>query len=287
MKRVLSIVLISLLLCGCKNDKTVDLQTINDFKYDEVSDLPFDLHSQEYMLVRASDFSVLYKKDTDKRIYPASLTKIMTLDTVLHCVNNLDETSYVSSEQVQELIAEDASLAYIHTDTDYSIRDLLYALMLPSGADGAVALENYFTNHNMNLIDEMKKQLINLGCNDTNFMNTTGLHDDNHYTTLDDLLTIVMDVLSFDEGRKLLETRKYEMTDGIKLTSTLMHINDKTAHVLGGKTGYTPESGQSVIVLYTANNRSYILLLANAMGDRSLGQYWHYEDAMELMEKLY
>ena len=237
MKKLL-VVLICLMLCGCKQEsKSVDLNSINNFNTDNIDSLDFDIHSAEYLIVRMSDLNVMYEKDSDKRIYPASLTKLMTLDTVLNNVADLNETSYVTYEQVQELIIEDASLAYIKTDYDYSMRDLLYALILPSGADGAVALENYFEKHNMNLVEQMNVQASKLGLKNSNFVNTTGLHDDNHYTCLDDLFKIVMDVLSFEDGRKLLETMHYQMEDGTTLLSSLFLIRDKKAIVLGGKTG--------------------------------------------------
>ena len=73
----------------------------------------------------------------------------------------------------------------------------------------------------------------------------------------------------------------------LELGSSLRFINVDNADILGGKTGFTDESGQSVIVLFKANNRSYILMVANAMGDYSLEQYWHYEDAMEIIDRLY
>ena len=292
MKKLLTILIICLLLCGCnnkpENNKSVDLNAINIFNYDNIKQFEFDLHSQEYMLVRMSDLNVLYSKYADKKIYPASLTKLMTADVALNLVKDLNETSSFSYEQYVQLINDDASLAYLNIGQEYTIRDLLYALILPSGADAAVALENYFTNHNMVLIDEMNKQLKKLGCNDSNFVNTTGLHDDNHYTTLNDLFKILMDVLSYEDGRKLLETMSYKMEDEKVMHSSLRFIRDNKAHALGGKTGYTSESGQSVIVLYKANNRSYILMLANAMGDPyHKEEFWHFDDAMEILNKLY
>lgn len=286
MKKIL-IILICLLLCGCQNNKSVDLDSINNFSYDEITDLDLNLHSQEYMLVRLSDFTVLYSKDVDKRIYPASLTKLMTLDTVLNCCDDLDEVSYVTDEQVKDLIEQDASLAYIKVNHEYTLRELLYALILPSGADGAVGLENYFSSKGTSLVEQMKIQLDRLGCSDTNFVNTTGLHDDNHYTTLNDLLKIVMDVLRFEEGRTILKSLHYKANDNTFFSSSLRVIHAENVNVFGGKTGYTPESGQSVIVLYEANNRSYLLMLANAMGSYHDNQYWHYEDAMDLMNYLY
>lgn len=287
MKKIL-LVLICILLCGCKpEEKYVDLNMINNFIYDDISTFDFDLHSQEYLLFRASDLKMMYSKDADKKIYPASLTKLATLDTVLNLVEDLNATSSISNEQFWDLISEDASVAYIQTDYDYTIKDLLYALILPSGADAAVALENYFTNQNMNLVEEMNKQLSKLGCNDTNFVNTTGLHDDDHYTTLNDLLKIVMDVLSFEQGRELLETTSYKTEDNIRLRSTLKMLGNNKATILGGKTGFTDESGQSVIVLYKANNRSYILMIANAMGDPYSDEFWHFEDTLEIINQLY
>lgn len=286
MKKIICI-LLCLLLCGCKNNKTIDIDSINNFNNDDAKEFDFDVHSPEYMLIRMSDLKIQYAKNTNNVIYPASLTKLATLDTVLNLVGDLNDVSYVTYEQVEQLIIEDASLAYIKRDYDYSILDLLYALILPSGADAAVALENYFTNKGMNLVEEINKHLKIIGCKNTNFVNTTGLHDDNHYTTLDDLFIVLVDILEFDEGRNILESMYHKMADGLFLTSSLRFIVDDDTQPLGGKTGFTPESGQSVIVLYRAHNRSYALMLANAMGDYKNKQYWHFEDAMEIMKRLY
>lgn len=288
MKKVI-LILICILLCGCnsKPEKHVDLNSINEFDFSDVSKLNFDIHSKEYMIVRLSDFKVLYQDKNDIKIYPASLTKIMTLNAVLHNVSDLSSRSSFTYEQLIDLINDDASLAGIKVDYEYTIEELLYALILPSGADAAIALSNYFEKNNMNLVEKMNEQLRVLGCNDTNFVNVTGLHDDNHYSTLDDLLKIVMDTLSFEQGRKVLETLHYKMEDNTFLKSSLGFIHSTNAKVLGGKTGYTDESGQSVLVLYKANGRSYLLIVANAEGSPRLDQYWHYEDAMEIMKHLY
>jgi len=287
MKKII-VFIICILLCGCsKNEKHVDIDSINNFNYENVSELNYDIHSQEYLLVRMSDLNVLYSKDSDKKIYPASLTKLLTLDTVLNSVEDLNQTSSVTYEQVQDLINDDASLAYIKSDYEYSIKDLLYALVLPSGADAAVALENYFTKHNMNLVEQMNIQANALGLENSNFVNTTGLHNDNHYTTLNDLFKVVLDVLSFDEGRMLLETMNYQSKDNLNIKSSLSLLQDEEAIILGGKTGFTTESGQSVIVLFKKNNRSYILAVANAMGNPYNDEYYHFEDVIEIIYNLY
>ena len=287
MKKIL-VLLICLLLCSCEA-KTFNhnYDDIHEIDYSSARTFDFDIRSNEYMLVNLSEFKVEYCKDNDLRIYPASLTKLMTLDTVLNTFDDLSATSSISNEQIIDLISQDASLASLQADYEYTLYDLLYGLMLPSGADAAIALENYFIENNLNLMEQMKLQLDKLNCNDTNFVNSTGLHDDNHYTTLNDLLKILLDVLSFESGREILETVNYLSEDHILFRSALQLINVDGVKVLGGKTGYTDESGQSVIVLYKANNRSYALFLANAMADSYYKQRYHLDDAMEIMNQLY
>ncbi len=287
MKKIL-VLLICLLLCSCET-KTFshNYDDIHDIDFSNTKTFDFDIRSNEYMLINLSEFKVEYCKDNDKRIYPASLTKLMTLDTVLNTFDDLSLTSSISNEQINDLINLDASLASLQADYQYTLYELLYGLMLPSGADAAIALENYFIDNGLDLIEQMNLQLDKLSCNDTNFVNSTGLHDDNHYTTLNDLLKILLDVLSFESGRTILETVNYLSEDHILFRSALQLINVDGVRVLGGKTGYTDESGQSVIVLYKANNRSYALFLANAMADSYYKQKYHLDDAMEIMNQLY
>lgn len=290
MKKYIWLLCTLLLLCGCNNSENsehVDIQNINEFDFEDSSVFDFDVHSQEYVLIRLSDFKVLNSLDTSKIIYPASLTKIMTLNIVLHKVNNLQDTSYITREQILDLIYQESSLAGLKADYPYTMEELLYALILPSGGDGAIAISNYFTDHNMDIMEEIAKQLKVLGCNNTNFVNPIGLHDDKHYTTIDDLLKIIMDTLSFEKGRQVLQTLYYRMSDESFMRSSLSVLQKSNYSILGGKTGYTPESGQSVMVLFRHNNRSYLLMVCNAMGQPRYDQFYHYEDALEIMEHLY
>lgn len=286
MKKMI-LILLCAMLCACHTENTIDINSINEIDANNSVEVDLKLHSNAYLIARISDLKILYSKNDDKRIFPASLTKLMTLDTVLHTMENLDNTSSISKEQIDDLINQDASLAYLYPNREYSIRDLLYALILPSGADAAVALENYYSARGLKLIDLINEQLIEIGCNNTKFINTTGLHDDNHYSTISDLFTIVMDILKYEDGRKILETLEYKIDDTLTVYSTINSIRNPITDVLGGKTGFTEESGQSVMVLYRKNNRSYILFVLNAMGDYSQKQYWHYEDAVEIMKNLY
>ena len=288
MKKLFLIILIGLTLCSCKEQvqRTYDSSAVNTLD-DQGVFLPFELHSYGYLLADLKDFTILYKEHADEKIYPASLTKILTMSTVLSLFDDLEDTSYVTNEQVQRLIYEDASLAYIQRDYLYSIKDLLYALVLPSGADAAVALENYFLLHGLDLVEEMNSHAEELGCTSSHFVNTTGLHDDDHYSSLDDMFLIAMDALQYEEGRKILTSLKYELQDGLKVYSTVGYILNNETQVLGGKTGYTPEAGQNIMVLYRYHNMPYILITCGAPGSAAKRKYYHYEDALKIFSQLY
>lgn len=287
MKRKVLIFLLILLLCSCRKEQTpFDSKYINRLT-DHSRQLPFTIHSRGYLIVDLADFDILYAENNDRRIYPASLTKVLTLDAVLHLADDLDDVSYVTNQQVEDLIVEDASLAYIQRDYPYSLKDLLYALNLPSGADAALALENYFNARGIDLVEEMNRLAESLGCRDSHFVNTTGLHDDDHYTTLDDMFLIVMDTLTFTEGRKVLTTLNYRMEDDLRISTGIRNTYNYKTHVLGGKTGYTPEAGQNIIILYRHRSRPYVLLTCNAMGSYLYDQYWHFDDALKIFDELY
>ncbi len=288
MKKTIPILAIILTLCSCAKEQafSVDTSSINvmDYSAEPIED---DIHSAEYLVIDISDCDYLFSKDSDVRMYPASLTKLVTLDAVLTLAEDLYDMSYVTYEQVEDLIAEDASLAYIQRDYPYTLMDLLYALVLPSGADAALALENYFAGKGISLVDEMNRRMEELGGTNSRFVNTTGLHDDNHYTCLDDLYLVVMDILKYKEGRQILNALKMELEDGTMVHTTMgVAYREHGFDILGGKTGYTPEAGQNIIALCKYRGRSYLVMFANAYGNRRLNQYWHYDDVERVFEYL-
>ena len=289
MKKIFYLLLIILLCASCsKEEFSYDYDSVNELKEIEENKFDFDLHSQSYLLADMSELEVLYRYNTSSRIYPASLTKLFTLDTVLHYADDLGDTSYLTSDQLRMLIEEDSSLAGIYADRSYSLEELLYALILPSGGDAALALENYFADRGMDLVDLMNQRCSEMGCSNSSFTNTTGLHDDELYSCVDDIFTCYLDILSFEKGRQIMETMNYTLNDGVKVSSTIAYVQGTKAKILGGKTGYTPESGQSISILYKEDAHSYLLILTNAMGgSASQHLYYHYEDALTIFENLY
>jgi len=290
MRKIVYCLTCLLLLTACtpsKEIEKIDISTINQINDSDADKFDFSLHSAGYILVRLNDLKILYKDNSSERIYPASLTKIFTLNAVLKKVENLDDTSSVTSKQMDHLIAQESSLAGLQTDRQYSISDLLYALILPSGGDAAVALENYFASIDLDLVEEMNNVATSIGCKNTNFRNTTGLHDDKHYTSLDDLLLCIMDCLNYSQGRQLLESISYKLSDGEVVKSSLYNLRNDKVNILGGKTGFTLVAGQLIIVFYEVDNRTYLLMLSNSDGNSYLEQYYHFEDCINIFERLY
>ena len=221
-------------------------------------------------------------------MYPASLTKLVTMDAVLNLSEDLSDHSSVTYDQVEALIDEDASLAYIQRDYPYTLSDLLYGLILPSGADAALALENYYDSLGISLVDEMNTLCQELGCTMTHFTNSTGLHDDDHYTCLNDLYLVVRDILKFEKGREILNSLSHTLEDGTVVRTTMgVAYRDLDFVILGGKTGYTPEAGQNIITLCKDKGRSYLVMTGNAYGNYSENQYWHYDDVVKIFEYMH
>lgn len=289
MKKILVSLLILFVICGCESKEVIarEDRTINQIDYSESKEFPFELNSNYYLLMRLNDFKVLYAHRSDEVIYPASLTKVVTLNTALRLCDDINATSGLSYDEYYSLLEQNASIAYLKPGEEYTVKDLLFALILPSGADAALAISDYYESKGYDFIEEMNRQAESLGLLNTHFVNTTGLHDDDHYTSLDDYLIYVLDTLKYYEGREVLETLHYTLEDGLNVKSTILPVTNKYVTVFGGKTGFTGEAGQCILVLYECDNRSYLLLLANAPGNPGYGEYLHYEDTIKIFKELY
>lgn len=293
------IVLLSLILSGLiyalykienRNEVFDKELTVNEIDYSEMKELDLDLYSKSYMLVRLNDFKVLYGKNIFEKFYPASLTKVVTLDTVVKNVDNLNDYSYISNNDYARLIEANASLAGIKVNYDYTLKDLLYALVLPSGGDAGLALENYFSSQGKDLISLMNSNLSSLGIKDSHFTNTTGLHDESLYTTLDDYARVVIDTLNNADAKEILKSYRYTLDDGITVRSTLRSLENyfDEITIYGGKTGFTGEAGENLMVLYSTGGRSYLLILASAPGNPYVAnENYHFIDAVSVLEYLY
>lgn len=211
-----------------------------------------DFSFSSAILIDLKNNEVLAADNAEDRMYPASLTKIMTLIVAVENCTDLDKTFTMTADIIDPLYLENASVAGFSAGENITVRDMLYGLILPSGADAAVGLAEFVAGSEAEFVKLMNEKVKTLGLKDTRFMNASGLHHPNHYSTCHEMALILEYALKNDTMLKILSTYQYTTTptaehpEGILLTSTLfsrMYGNEpECAFVVGGKTGYTIEA---------------------------------------------
>lgn len=211
---------------------------------------------------------VLAGSNLDAKLYPASLTKIMTILVACENIKSYDDTYTFKEEDFVKLVEEDASMAGFKAGEKVTAKDLLYGAILPSGADATVGLANLVSGSEAEFVKLMNQRAKELGLKNTNFVNASGIHDPNHYTTVNDMLVIMKVANHNVTCRNVMCTFDYTTSrtqqnpDGIHLTCILggrlqgFYIdkngngqNDDTASIEGGKTGFTNESKSCLATL--------------------------------------
>ena len=187
-----------------------------------------------------------YAQNIFNKMYPASITKVMTaLVTLKNC--SLDETVTVG-EECQD-IESGSSVCMIEPGDQLTVEQLLYGLLLNSGNDAAMSLAVYVGGTVDNFVNMMNEEAASLGATGTHFANPHGLHDENHYTTAYDIYLMFQEALKYDAFQEIIGSSEYYsifIRDndkyGIMWQSTnYYHIGEATppqdVEVIGGKTG--------------------------------------------------
>lgn len=247
-------------------------------------DIWVDIYSSNAILVDLTTNEVIYARNPDKITYPASLTKMMT---VLVAIENLPSTEMVVDVDFNHLYEEEAALAGFSNGQVVSGDDLLYGTMLPSGADAALTLAKYVAGSEAGFVELMNQKAKELGMNHTHFTNVTGLHDDNHYSTVKDLAILVKAALYNDKFREVYSAKFYttDAKPNLVFTSRMFdRLSSSTfgnVEILGGKTGFTYEAGLCLASYATDGNHEYALVTTHANGSTYTPQY-HVLDAVYL-----
>ena len=151
------------------------------------------LYAVSAILMEASSGLVIFEKNADQIMYPASTTKIMTALLAIMC-GDLDMTCTVSAEAVT-FYEDDVTTADLREGEELTLRDLLYATLVQSANDAANAVAEAVSGSISGFVDLMNEAAALYGCTNTHFVNPNGLHDDNHYTTVRDMALITREAL--------------------------------------------------------------------------------------------
>lgn len=258
---------------GNGTDSAAD--TDQDISFSEIVQLD-TLNSPYAVLMDASTGEVLAEQNADTQMYPASLTKILTAVTAMESVNSLDEIVTMPYEIYAALYEEGASMAGFEAGEQASVRQLLYGVILPSGAECCIALADLIDGSESAFVQRMNEKAQALGMSSTHFVTCTGLHDAQHYSTVRDIAVLLQYALQSSDFREIFTTHSYSVAptaqhpEGFTFYSTMFQsLGDASVtggEILGGKTGYTEEAGLCLASLAQVNGREYILVTAGAPG---------------------
>ena len=231
------------------------------------------------IIVDMAENRVVASRNSGVKMYPASMTKVMTLYVAALYIPESElysKTYRMTNEIINPLYLANATRAGFVDSEDVLLIDYMYGTILPSGADSTVALSNYIAGSEEGFAELMNKTAKELGLKNTHFTNSTGLHDPNHYTTAYDMSVIVNAAMQNEVCRKVLSTLSYtthstpQHPEGITLYSTalvrLSPYNTSKLEFFAGKTGFTDEARQCLAsVSRTADGKEYIMVTGHAV----------------------
>jgi D-alanyl-D-alanine carboxypeptidase len=211
--------------------------------------LLFDLSSKE----------VLYAQGAFERVYPASITKIMTAMLALK-YGNMSDLVTITQENVT--LEEGSQVCGFYAGDQLTMEQLLNCLLVYSGNDAASAIAEHIGGTAENFVAMMNDYAAELGCTGTHFTNPHGLQDENHYTTPYDIYLMLKEALNYPDFTAITQQSDYTVTytryDGTEMSTYLAATDHyltgeatapKNVTVLGGKTGTTSLAGNCLALL--------------------------------------
>ncbi|MBO7148709.1 MAG: D-alanyl-D-alanine carboxypeptidase [Clostridia bacterium] len=226
--------------------------------------------------------SVIAEKDSGARVAPASLTKIMTAIVILENAQDLDASVTVSPKLYDKLYREGASMAGFLPGEKVTLRDLLYGIMLPSGAEAAAAAAEYIAGSDSALVDMMNAKALEMGLSNTHFENIYGFDAEGHYSNAAEMAQILIYALENEQFREISSTQRYTVRptnkhpDGFTMKSTVFSkLGGKTpeeAMIYGGKTGFTYDAGLCLATYGENNGNRYVSVVLGGPGNHRTEQ---------------
>ncbi len=217
-------------------------------------------------LIEAESGRMLYSKNSSSRMPMASTTKIMTAIVALESGIALDTVIKIPKEAV----GVEGSSVYLKQGESVTFEMLLYALMLSSANDAAVAIAHTVSPSVEEFVNLMNAKALSLGCNNTHFTNPHGLYDDNHYTTAEELAKIMAYAMKNEvfAGITSCQQKAFAREDGTSfLLSNHNRLLKSHKGVIGGKTGFTKKSGRCLVTCAERDGLQLIAVTLNAPDD--------------------
>ena len=228
-----------------------------------------EINGHAAILIDIDTGAILYSKNAHEKMYPASITKIMT--ALLAVENCAMEDTFIFTQDILNALPWDAAKYGYVAGEEVGIRDLLYVLMLRSANEVAIGLGMKIAGTEAEFGKVMTEKAKEIGAVNTNFVNATGLHDDNHYTTAYDMSLIAMEAMGNATFAEVWGTPNYIVnptnieSDVVRIWNRHnMMVNTNAAYysyAKGGKTGYTDEAGRTLVTYASRDGRNLICVV--------------------------
>ncbi len=242
----------------------------------------FTLDAHTAILLSLDTGEILYTKNADDKVYPASLTKMLTAIVLIENTENLDtEIITYTNDANNEILGTGSVVIGLKIGEQLTARDALYCLLVSSGGDVAYAIAHHYGGNTEGFTEMMNAKAAEIGLKNSHFGNPVGLHDSQTYTTGTDISLLARYALQYDIFKEVTNSVKYtlpatNMSGPRYFTTTNYLINPNTdcyyKYASGVKTGFTDEAGRCVVS--TASNGGYnylcvIMGCKNADGRRN------------------
>lgn len=243
-----------------------------------------ETYSEAVIIYDLTSEEVLIEKNSENIAKIASLTKIMTTITAIEKIDDLKETVTLDERTFLGL-PMDASVAHLKVGDVVTYEDLLYASILPSGADATQALAVNLSGSISGFVNEMNALASKIGMNNSHFVNVTGLDIENHFSSAQDIVKLLKYALKNDTFKKVYTTKKYTLMNGLEVSSSVgaynKALNLDLSRILGSKTGFTDEAGLCISVLFESDGHEFIMVTLGAQ--KIINTRGHLIDAMNLI----
>ena len=242
------------------------------------------------ILIDADSKQILYDKNADKKLFPASTTKIMTMIIMFEAINN-KKISFDDQVTTSKYAASmGGSQVYLEEGENMSLEDMFKSIAIASANDASVAVSEYIAGSTNKFVEMMNQKAKELNLKNTHFENVTGLHDNNHYTCPYDLAMMASYLIKIGGNKLLSVTSLYDsyIREDTKQSFWLVNTNKLLKlydGVDGLKTGYTKEAGLCLASLAEVNGKEVILVTAKADGTHQTTPF-HILDAMNVYRQM-
>lgn len=247
-----------------------------------------DINSTNAVLYNLNDNKIVLDKNSDEKVSIASLTKIMTCLVAIENIDDMNKEVTITYEMLKGLIEANAYVVGLRVGQKVTIKDLLYATFLASGADAARGLAISVSGSESVFIDLMNQKAKDLNLN-LHFSNVVGLDNPENYGTASAVAQLLIKALENDTFKEMFLTKEYKINNSsITVRSSMLSAAKSykidIPYVLGGKTGYTDNAGKCLasIAFDEKNNINYLLVTIGA--NPTTKNAYHVLDAKNIYE---